>query len=197
MTIFRAASRGVPLQVRFDSAAAGEALDGLALGPLNRELASYWLALWKDGAPPSRGAINPARMKAFLPGLSIMALYPDDSVRFRLAGTIFRSAFGFDPTGRDMLALTAPEQRADRLARCKPLALDAVAAGIRISSRPGEPDVIAQDVMLPLGGVNEDGSRSWLFHNSWRPHSGEWRGGLTAKALGMTDTFFARTLRPA
>jgi hypothetical protein len=185
------------LHVRFDSAAAGEALAALALGPLNRELASYWLSLWQDGVPPSRAAINPARMKTFLPGLAIMALFPDDTIRFRIAGTIFKSAFGFDPTGHDMLALTAPEQRAERLARCRPLAFDTVAVGIRTSSRPGEPDVIAQDVMLPLGGVNEDGSRSWLFHNSWRPKSGEWRGGLTQRALGMTDTFITRVLRQA
>ena len=183
------------MQVRFDFAAAGEALNALELGPLNRELASYWLSLWKDAAPPSRAAINPARMRPFLQGLAIMGLYPDDTVRFRIAGPIFKSAFGFDPTGRDMLSFTPPEQRADRLARCKRLAFDTVAAGIRISTRPGEPDVIAQDVMLPLSGVNEDGSRSWLFHNGWRPRSNEWKGGLTQKALGMTETFVARVMR--
>ena len=185
------------MQIRFDFAAAGEAIDALALGPLNRELASHWLSLWSDGTPPARGAINPSRLRTFLPGLAIMGLYPDDTVRFRLAGTIFKSAFGFDPTGRDMLALTAPEQRAARLERCRPLAIDTVAAGIRISIKPGEPDVIAQDVMLPLSGENEDGSRSWLFHNAWRPKSNEWQGGLTQRALGMTDSFVARKLRAA
>jgi hypothetical protein len=185
------------LHARFDFAAACEAVDALALGPLNRELADYWLSLWKDGVPPSRATINPARMKPFLHGLAIMGLYPDDTVRFRLAGPVFHSAYGFDPTGKDMLAMTAPEQRADRLARCKRLAFDTVAAGIRLSSKPGEPDVIAQDVMLPLSGTNEDGSRSWLFHNGWRPRSNEWRGGLTPKGLGMTESFVARVLRPA
>ncbi|MBL6853041.1 MAG: PAS domain-containing protein [Alphaproteobacteria bacterium] len=184
------------MQARFDFAAAGDALNALDLGPLNRELASHWLSLWKNDAPPTRGAINPARMKAFLPGLAIMGLYPDDTIRFRIAGTVFKSAFGFDPTGHDMLALTAPEQRADRLARCRRLAFDTVAVGIRLSARTGEPDMIAQDLMLPLSGVNKDGSRSWLFHNSWRPNGGEWRGGLTLRALGMTETFVARVLRP-
>jgi hypothetical protein len=185
------------LQVRFDPVAAADAVDALALSPLNRELASYWLSLWTDGLPPARAAINPARMKPFLPGLAIMGLYPDGRVLFRIAGPIFKSAFGFDPTGKDMLAMTAPEQRADRLERCKRLAFDTVAAGIRISTRAGEPDVIAQDVMLPLSGLNEDGSRSWLFHNGWRPRSNEWQGGLTQKALGMTETFVERVLRQA
>ncbi len=93
--------------------------------------------LWDDGMPPTRATIKPARMKAFLPGLAIMGLYPDDTVRFRLAGTIFKSAFGFDPTGHDMLALTPPEQRAERLARRPPAGARHGRGWIRLSTRPG------------------------------------------------------------
>ncbi len=179
---------------RFHQAQAREMLAGLALGPLNRELADLWLSLWDGDALPARCDINPSRMVRFLPGLAIMDLHVDDSVRFRIAGKSFRPAFGFDPSGRDMLALTPERERALRLARCKSIVSGVVGTGIRVARMEGLPEMIAQDIVLPLGGVNEDGSRSWMFHTAWRPGTVAWQGPLPANTLGMAREYIERAL---
>jgi hypothetical protein len=178
----------------YDREAAARAVDSLALCQLNHEISGYWLSLWQDGRLPTRGAINPARLGKFLPGLAIMEIHPDASVRFRIAGRIFRAAFGFDPSRHDMMALTLPEQRAARLARCKAIVDGAVGAGLRTASFPGEADVIAQDVLLPLGGESEDGARAWLFHSSWRPGAADWSRSLPAQTLGIVDNYMSHAL---
>lgn len=178
----------------YDRSAATQALDGLDLGPLNREFAEYWLSVWHGGALPARGAINPAKLVKFLPGLAIMDLHADDSIRFRLAGHAYRAAFGFDPSHHDLLSLTPAAQRADRLARCRDLANGTVAAGLRLAALPDGRQMIAQDVMLPLGGTGEDGARSWLFHSSWRPGASDWVHRLPENAVGMVESYTARRL---
>jgi hypothetical protein len=178
----------------YDCGAARRALDGLELGPLNRELADCWLSLWQGSHLPVRGDINPGKLGKFLPGLAIMEIHPDESVRFRIAGRIFRAAFGFDPSRHDMMALTLPEQRAARLARCKTIASGMIGTGLRLATFAGEPDVVSQDVVLPLGGRSEDGARAWLFHTSWRPAMADWSRTLPASALGMVDNFVTRAL---
>lgn len=178
----------------FDSTAAAGALEALGLNALNHELAQHWLSLWQDGALPVRGALNPARLVKFLPGLAVMDIHPDDSIRFRIAGKAFRAAFGFDPSRFNMLALTPPEQHAAQIARCRQIADGAVTTGIRFAHRGGAPEMISQDVMLPLGGVAEDGARSWLFHASWRPGPADWDRPLPPAAVGMIDHYVARAL---
>jgi len=178
----------------FDTGRAADALEALDLNALNRELAQHWLSLWQDGVPPGRGAINPARLLKFLPGLAVMDIHSDDSIRFRIAGRAFRAAFGFDPSRHDMLALSLPEQRAAQIARCRQIADGAVATGIRFAHRSAVPEVLSQDVMLPLGGAAEDGTRSWLFHSTWRPGLTDWEHRLPARAVGMIDSYVARPL---
>ncbi len=179
----------------FDSARANTLIAGLELGPLNRELAGLWLSLWDGGALPMRGAINPSRFVRFLPGLAIMDLHPDDSVRFRIAGQSFRAAYGFDPSHHDMVALTPREQREQRVSRCRSIVDGAIGAGLRSARRADGNAVIAsQDIVLPLGGINEDGSRSWLFHTAWRPARTDWQGALPEKTLGLAEVYVERAL---
>ena len=178
----------------FDSAAATSALATLELGAVNRELADYWLSLWQGGRLPARGAVDPVRLKKFLPGLSILEIHPDESVRYRIAGQAFRAAYGFDPSGRDVIQMTPPAQRAARLARFKSFVAGHVGAAIRVIPRGEEPDVISQDLVLPLGGRAADGARTWIFHNSWRPAKADWPRALPPAAVGMIDGFVTRAL---
>jgi hypothetical protein len=53
---------------------------------------------------------------------------------------------------------------------------------------------LSQDVVLPLGGANEDDSRSWLFHTAWRPARMDWPGALPEKALGIAEEYMERAL---
>ncbi len=178
----------------FDPGAAAVALEALNLNALNRELGQHWLSLWDGGALPGRGALNPSHLVKFLPGLAVMEIHPDDSIRFRIAGRAFRAAYGFDPSRHDMLALTPPDQRAARVARCRQIAEGTVSSGIRLAHRSAAPEMISQDVMLPLGRIAENGSRAWIFHASWRPGLTDWQGRLPAMAVGMVDSYVARAL---
>ncbi len=183
------------MQDTFDRFTAANALDALRLGALNRELADCWLSLWQDGNLPTRAAINPRTLVKFLPGLAIMDIHAGGRARFRIAGKAFRAAFGFDPSSHDMLALTPPDQRKARFERCMGIVSGCVSTGIRTTPGGPTPGFISQDVMLPLGGVAEDGARSWLFHASWRPGANDWAQSLPQGALGMVDTYTAHSLR--
>ena len=178
----------------FDRAAAASAIGALELSAVNRELAGSWLSLWKGGRLPARGAVDPTRLVKFLPGLAIVELHPDDSVRYRIAGQAFRAAYGFDPSGRDLMALTPPEQRKARLARFKSFVAGTIGTSIRVVQRAGEPDQISQDLVLPLGGRSEDGARTWLFHSTWRPAKADWQRTLPSASVGMIDTYVTRAL---
>ncbi|HEX4301438.1 MAG TPA: PAS domain-containing protein [Rhizomicrobium sp.] len=179
----------------FDRFAAATALNALGLSALNRELADVWLALWQGGNLPARGAISPKALVKFLPGLAIMDIHAGGRVRFRIAGKSFRAAFGFDPSSHDMLALTPPAQRKARFERCVEIVEGTVSTGIRTMPGGATSGFISQDVMLPLGGVAEDGARSWLFHSSWRPRADDWARSLPQGALGMIDSYTAHALR--
>jgi hypothetical protein len=179
---------------RFERSVAGAALDSLNLGPLNLELATRWLDLWQVGRLPSRSALDPTQLVKFLPGLAILEIHPSDTVRFRIAGRSLTAAFGFDPSRRDLLALTPAGQRAARLARFKAFVAGTVGSTVRLVKRRGEADVVAQDLVLPLGGHSETGARAWIFHTSWRPARSETLIPLPAGAVGMADDYLLRPL---
>src|ERR1700712_2159467 len=135
------------MRAPFDPFHAAQAVEALELSALNRELAGHWLSLWRDGALPARGAIDPSALVKFLPGLAILDIHAGGHIRFRIAGKAFRAAFGFDPSRHDMLALTPPAQRQARFERCREIVDGAVACGIRLASPDGgAPRMISQDV---------------------------------------------------
>ena len=183
------------MPAKFDRSTAKTALDSLGLGPLNLELAKRWLDLWQDGKLPSRGALNPSQLLKFLPGLAILEMHRDESVHFRIAGTALRAAYGFDPSRRDMMELTPPEHRAARLSRFKSFVAGTVGSSIRLVKRPGELDVVAQDLVLPLGGPSEDGARAWIFHTTWRPSGADTFRALPKTAVAMADEYVMHSLR--
>src|SRR3569832_2333028 len=78
---------------------AADSLAALPLDAAHRALVEHWLSLWQGDALPPRAALNPARMKAYLPNMMLFNVVPDVSVHVRLAGTHFTHILGVDLTG--------------------------------------------------------------------------------------------------
>lgn len=78
-----------------------------------KQFFDYWNGLPKNGVAPDKSAFNPARIAPLMPAVSILEIFSDTVVMQRLAGTGLCRAMGFDPTGRNMLDLMAPELRPD------------------------------------------------------------------------------------
>jgi hypothetical protein len=77
--------------------------DGLAEAKSERirELHRYWLSKHRDGALPSRSAVDPAEIRALLPYLILAELEAAPlAIRYRLVGTAVAKAHKDDFTGR-------------------------------------------------------------------------------------------------
>ncbi len=66
--------------------------------PANAAAAAYWRAKCRDRPMPTRSAVDPAEMRAFLPHVGLIEV-PDGSVarpdyRIRLAGSVIEEALG-------------------------------------------------------------------------------------------------------
>lgn len=142
-------------------------------GP-NREVADYWLSLWRGSRPPVRAGFDPGRLKGRIPALSIMEVRAGESVRCRLAGSYGRLIYGFDMTGKDIVELAPPTQRADRVRNVKAL----VMGHVIVSRKPLRHDSGAvewiEDICLPFADPAEDGSRRYLGHTNWQPKGDDW-----------------------
>jgi len=154
---------------RWNRQAAEQALDVLAFNAKNAALARYWLSLWDGDTPPARSALNPAHMKEMLPGVAILDCRPDEELRCRLAGSALVAGAGIELKGQDLVALTPPAFRRQRLGRSSQVVRGAMSRRHQqYRTRTGE-DALVEDIQLPLSGVGEDGTRSILFHADWRP----------------------------
>jgi hypothetical protein len=155
----------------FDETLAARAVGTISYSTLNARLARYWLSQWKDGEPPARRAINPARVKDLLPGIAILEVEPAGTVICRLAGSAIAMGLGIDPTGREVMALTPAEHRGGRFARYRRVVDGAISRSVkRLTNRFNE-IVMVEDMQLPLGGVVEGGGRQILYHADWRPQT--------------------------
>lgn len=141
--------------------------------PSNRRLADYWLSLWDGDALPARRRFEPAPMRDLLPGIMIQQVKPDVSMHVRLSGTAINQAFGRDITGCDLLALSPPGIRAERLARNSRVADGAIGLAVRRAKSRLGVDVVGQELHLPFRDVIADGARLILFHTDWRPRDAE------------------------
>ena len=66
-----------------------------------RELHRYWLSKCRDGVLPSRGAIDPAEIRALLPYVILAEIDAAPfSIRYRLVGTAVAATHHDDFTGR-------------------------------------------------------------------------------------------------
>ena len=142
---------------------AAESLAALTLEDANRALVEHWLSLWQGDALPPRAALNPARMKAYLPNMMLFNVVPDVSVHVRLAGTHFTHILGADLTGVDWIAAAGPERAAKRLAMFGVLARGAMLIDHRHATMAvGEPAVL-EEIILPFA-ADAEGASPVLAH---------------------------------
>ena len=161
------------MTLSFDRHIAEEAFAVLPLVETNRQLADYWLSLWDGDALPVRKSFSPGAVRGHLPGLMIQEVKPGASLIVRLCGTAISQAFGRDLTGCDLIALSPPETRAERLERNSKVAEGAVGLATRRRENRLGVAVESQELHLPLGDVTEDGARLVLLHTSWRPKNAQ------------------------
>jgi hypothetical protein len=171
----------------WDKQVAEQALEALAFNAKNTALARYWLSLWDDGKPPPRGALNPARMKALLPGIAILDCRPDEALHCRLAGSAIVAGAGFELKEQDLVALTPPAFRKARLNRSSQVVRGAISRRHQQFQSRAVGPVLVEDIHLPLFGINEDGSRNILYHADWRPVTLDRRIGEIVDSFDVAD----------
>ncbi len=77
-------------------------------------LAATW-PTWRDGKlMPQRSDMRLEDITAILPWITLVDVFSETEISFRLAGTMIRELMGVELTGRNLLELTEPENRAAR-----------------------------------------------------------------------------------
>jgi hypothetical protein len=152
----------------FDRDAAARCFDKPRLSNEGNAVARYWLSLWRGDQLPVRADFQPKMIAPHLRAVGIYEVVPGVSVRCRLMGSGLAEGLGQDITGQDWLAFTRPEDRPIRLQRWSAVANGAIGRGLRPGHRASGEYQICEEVLLPFGGVSQDGARQVLFHLSWR-----------------------------
>ena len=153
----------------FDFAAAQRCFDECPAGKDGDRVARYWLSLWRGGCLPVRADFKPKVIADLLPSVAIFDVLPGTSVHCRLAGSHIVEGAGRDITGMDWLALTPPENRAERLSRFSSIAHGAIGRGVRSARRISGDNQFAEEIMLPFGDTRAGGVRQVLTYVGWRP----------------------------
>jgi len=82
-----------------------------------RTLLDAWRS-WRGARMiPHYADVDPGSIKSILSMIGIVDVRGKDAATFRLAGSGLRNIFGFDPTGRNAVALAPPEYRLRRAYR--------------------------------------------------------------------------------
>lgn len=74
----------------------------------SRQFVEHWQALRNGGAVPRADEISPGTMKTLLPEIVIFELPDQNTVRYRLAGTLATKRLGFEPKGLNLIDFTPP-----------------------------------------------------------------------------------------
>ena len=128
--------------------------------PLTRELYDYWNGRRGEGAMPERSDIDPAAIRRILADSFVLAVDPEQSPRFRVAGTKLCELFGRELRGEDFIALwgkEAAQQLSDFVALVTSEGIG-ILAGVTMEA--GDGLVCAFELLiLPLSHQGERGQR--------------------------------------
>lgn len=150
------------------------AVRALGLHGHNRHVADYWLSLWNGDRLPIRAVFDPKRLSGRMPAMSIMEVRPDEGLHCRLAGSYSRLMYGIDLTGKDILALTPAEQRAQRMRNVRSIVMGQVVVQRKPLRHDNGVVEWVEDVCLPFADLAENGSRRYLGHTNWQPTRQDW-----------------------
>ena len=141
--------------------------DREAVYPGNRSVLEYWLSLRSGDALPLRANFDPRHIRRSLSKLLVIQVRPEERAVCRLAGTGIVRMMGFDLTGRDIIAHTAPEFQRERMARYMNCIDGFIHRSVRtMQGASGEP-VRSEYLILPFADLGEDGSRQVLLAADW------------------------------
>src|SRR6202000_9311 len=117
---------GIRRRAQMNRARAIAAFEQFNLTPANRQLAEYWLSLWRGDALPKRSDFSPARASKLLPGIGLFEVRAGVSSRCRLSGSAIQQTLGRELAGLDWRQYTPEDQWATRLERNTAIANGAV-----------------------------------------------------------------------
>jgi hypothetical protein len=128
--------------------------------PLTRELYDYWNGRRGEEAMPERCDIDPAAIRRILADSFVLAVEPEQTPRFRVAGTKVCELFGRELRGEDFMGLWGP---ADAPHTCKLVAAVAgegigVLAGVTMQAGDGLVCPL-ELLVLPLSHQGRGGQR--------------------------------------
>jgi|GEM_PF-638459 len=82
-------------------------INNTALKPLYE----FWNEVRGDRLLPDASDIDPAQIAYILKDIAILDVIDEMTIRYRLAGTAIAERMGDDPTGRNLIEMTAPNMR--------------------------------------------------------------------------------------
>jgi hypothetical protein len=80
-------------------------------------LLEIWKAARGEKLMPRRSGIDPAKLRAIMPQIAVVAVSSPGTMDIRLAGTAYRDIFGFEPTSKNLIVLTPADMRRQRAYR--------------------------------------------------------------------------------
>lgn len=144
------------------------------LSDANRLVFDYWQSLRRDGGLPARKDFNPARIGPALSRLCLFDVKPGEYVICRLAGSEVGRGLGMEISGMDIRRYTPAAYQEQRLA-----VYDRILSGLAMRNTRGATmttgrQAVWQELALPFGDCQEDGSRQVLLAADFdRPQYGE------------------------
>lgn len=158
--------------MRFSKAASAERLSHVLLGAETAQVVQFWLSRWHgEDRLPLWAEFPLGDMGDLQRAVAIHELKRDGRFRCRVWGPLLTKGSGGDLTGKDILDYTATELRDTRRKRYTAVADGHIGHAIKEAVHASGSREKAEEVMLPFGDVEEDGSRFILYHVNWRPSS--------------------------
>jgi hypothetical protein len=76
-----------------------------------KPLCEFWDEVRGDRLLPDASDIDPAQIAYILKDIAILDVIDEMTIRYRLAGTAIAERMGDDPTGKNLIEMTAPDMR--------------------------------------------------------------------------------------
>ena len=178
----------------WDIDAAHSAVSALRLSGANVEVASRWLALWREGRPPPLERFEVAPSHA--PAIAVFRIRRGEALDCVRAGDYYRLAIGFDLAGQSVLAITNNVAREDRLDWCWRIVEGAATVSYR-AFKTARGVVHAQGMSLPLSDCAQDGARFFVMHTNWRPEGSDWFEGTVSGDMQTPFKSAMKSFAPA
>ena len=135
----------------------------------NRLVLDYWLSLRRGPNLPRRADFNPAHVRPALARLCLFDAKAGERLSCRLAGSAVAQGLGAEISGRDFRSFTPPQQRRNRLDTYHRVLGGMVMRNDRTAMLTTGRRMDWQELILPFGDIQEDGSQQVLIAADFGP----------------------------